>query len=466
MRKRFPQIKSLSVIGGLTAILGISALAVFIYLSGVRTLSQLEVTLFTILVVILQTAFGVYTGILLSKDRARSEYQPFVRSALRRTYGLSEGLTRVQDNVREGVRRMSTRARMDSTSRAQLWGEIMNLIHCQISELLRQAQASIVDWREMGSEEIEKLEESARKKEEEISEISGRITELYKLMSELSTFPADTTPAIDRIEGVTSSLERELAVLRSSSILTPTITGEISKGDTRKLLLIGAFEEATEAYSQLIDLNPTSHSLYIGRARARYLSGDKEGALSDLEIAESLQPADPVIKKARQQILKGESMTIAVSAGISPNLAKANEGHAALLQGRLEDARRRYEEAKELGLSPAFANFDIAMVEVMRGNRQAALEFLQAINPELAGPFMLVQVEAIRLLCNIIDEGDLSLEPLKAALSQCPEFQLNKSPLRFLQAGLTNTDKIDDKMKTVFARLTFPSDHLNECQLE
>jgi tetratricopeptide (TPR) repeat protein len=428
----------------ITGVLGLVAVCWFVYLSGQRVLSQLEVTLFTVIITILQVGFGLIAGLLTSENSARREYRPFVRSALRRTYGLVEGLGRVQESIREGVRRMSTRTSSEVNS--QLWEEIMNTIYSQSNELLREAKASIEDWREFGREEIEKLEQNQREKERQIAEIKEDIDALHGVMAQLSITPS-AEPALQKMESVANSLEGELQSIRDRSVLEPTEANTIYKRDVKKLLSTGAFKEAIEIYSRMIDLNPASHSLYMGRARAKYLIEDKEGALADLDRAEQLHPADPTIGRAKQRIMEGKSFPVS---GLSLNMVMANDGHEALAQGRIEDARQLFKEAKNQGLNIAFTNINFAMVELAARNTQEARKHLDVIDSSSTGPFMRVQVECLRALCTAIEGKEPDLNGLRQAREQRPDFDMNKSPLQFLEKGLTQVGLLDDRIRRIF----------------
>jgi tetratricopeptide (TPR) repeat protein len=442
------------IIAILAGLLGLFLLGYFIYRSGQsEALTQLEVTLFSILTLILELGAGFFLGDLTTRDRAREEYQPFVRSALRRTYGLAEGIGRAQDSVRESVRRMATRKGLDPTASNQLWGEIMNLIYLQLNEVLRQTEASIEDWREMGPEEIQRLQESQQAKQRRIQEITERLQELYDLISDLEALPTRSSRSIDRMEIIASTLEHELATIRDRSVLAPIDVSSPETGEARKLLLIGAYEEAVNAYSQMIDLQPTCHSLYIGRAKAKYLAGDKDAALEDLDLAEQLQPADPVVKRARQQIMEGRVFPTGASAEVSSqNIATAHEGNAALMEGKAEEARQLFAEAEKLGLNPAFARMNQAMVEILDGQPEDALEVLNPswLFPPISGEYMTVQTAMLRAISEAQMGNGLHLDDLEQALENCPDFQLSKSPLRFLRTGLILRQMHDNDVETVF----------------
>lgn len=73
----------------------------------------------------------------------------------------------------------------------------------------------------------------------------------------------------------------------------------------RALVAAGKYAEAVTTYTKMIELQPGSYTLYIGRARAKFLAGDRSGALSDLDIAVNLHPGDPSLDAFRAQIEEG-----------------------------------------------------------------------------------------------------------------------------------------------------------------
>jgi hypothetical protein len=69
---------------------------------------------------------------------------------------------------------------------------------------------------------------------------------------------------------------------------------------------MGALEEAIDAYSSLIDFGAGGHSVYLARARPRYVAGDRDGALEDLNKAEDICPADDALRRLRRDIEDGK----------------------------------------------------------------------------------------------------------------------------------------------------------------
>src|SRR5215813_7789445 len=83
----------------------------------------------------------------------------------------------------------------------------------------------------------------------------------------------------------------------SNAAATPPETQPIVKQGVRALLLQGRLQEAIELYDRKIDDEPQNYSLYVGRSKARFLSGDTSGSLKDLSAAEALSPNSPVVQQ-------------------------------------------------------------------------------------------------------------------------------------------------------------------------
>lgn len=64
----------------------------------------------------------------------------------------------------------------------------------------------------------------------------------------------------------------------------------------------GAFEKAIEVYDQLIGLQPNQSWHFVGRARAKALSGRTEAALADLEKVSEINADDPRIQTATRRL--------------------------------------------------------------------------------------------------------------------------------------------------------------------
>jgi predicted RNA-binding protein with RPS1 domain len=70
----------------------------------------------------------------------------------------------------------------------------------------------------------------------------------------------------------------------------------------RELLSEGRIEEAIIAYSKKIDEQPKSYGNYVGRARAKYMLGDIDGALEDMELAKTVNSRDKGIDRLMEKM--------------------------------------------------------------------------------------------------------------------------------------------------------------------
>jgi tetratricopeptide (TPR) repeat protein len=423
----------------------------FVHLAGQRPLSQLEVTLFQVILFVTQMVAGVYWGWLGTQSSTRREYESYVGSPLRRTYSLADGLRRAQDGVREGISRMSERRGLDAAAQRELWREIMNAIYCHLTELLSQAEDSKADWKQIGGDQAAQLEALDKQKEREVAAIDEGLQKLYGVMAEMPPGPV-AQQTLERLETYADSLERALQEVRRTSVLG-SAARSAEAGEARRLLTAGAFEEAVDAYTAMIELKPSMHTLYIGRAGAKYLAGDEEGAMEDLSTAAKLQPGDPTIARVRDQMEHGQWRPVAPAGTLAPFQVKVVAATEAVRRGDADHARQLYLDAGQAGLIPAFLEFDLALVEVLAGDPDMARGHLGAIDLAFAGPFMRVQVEAAQALCDAL-AGTADLTPLQDALAECQQFDLRRSPgLLALRTGLSRRGVLGPAAKAVFDRL-------------
>jgi len=436
------------------ALIAIGCLVLAIYFSAIRDLSQLEVTLLSALSFVFQIILGACVGLIVARESARREYRGFVGSAVRRTFGVVGGLQRVLENIKQGARRMIGRRGLGDEARTQLWIEQLNLIGCQLNELLRQTEESVDDWREIAWEVIEEEEKQQQQRLEKMAALTKDLADIYHISDDLAVVPGQSDRALMKLEALAEELETELVTLRGSTYPIG-VTAAVEKGEARKLLMQGAFEEAVEVYSRMIQLNPQMHTLYIGRARARYLAGDTAGALSDVKQAQELSPEDPAIARVKDQLERGQGMPSAgVADGPPPYLEKAFSGNQALAEGDADAAEECYKAAAEQGLFPAFVAMNLAMVDILRGRGEEALKHLTSVNLKLAGRFMQVQVVSLQLIAESLVAGEKKpTNRLTEALEACGVFELSRSPLRFLREGLTKRGDLDATSVAVFREL-------------
>lgn len=250
-------------------------------------------------------------------------------------------------------------------------------------------------------------------------------------------------------------LETQLRETRESR---PSASTYLS-GSARALVDKGYFEEAVRAYDQVISMHPTVHTNYIGRARAKFLAGDAEGALLDLSKAEELHPFDAVIERLRLEFGGGQRARSSqqptfvqlpldnngvLHGHFSPAQQAVWEGNNRLAQGDAAGAFANYTRAQELGWSEVYSMFNQAMALVLAKHKEEATNLLGSITPD-NGSYMEINVLALRCICSLLarSQDSTCLSELKL-VARSREFDYRRSQLKFLEKGSeTKADLVD-----------------------
>ncbi len=229
-----------------------------------------------------------------------------------------------------------------------------------------------------------------------------------------------------------------------------------ARGEIRRLLFAGKYEKAVEAYNELIDDNPKMYSLFVGRANALYLAGRRDDALLDLAEAERLEPGNANVEAARQKILKDEALP-GPRARYEESLRRAatNEGNMALVRGDLEVARRRYEDAKAQGLNDATYAICLSMIGILRSDPQFAREALASFDHGAAGPFMSVEIEAVKAFISLLEGVAPDLSALQGARQPLEQFDLYRTALGYLRTALANARKTSAETERIFEAMRY-----------
>jgi len=188
---------------------------------------------------------------------------------------------------------------------------------------------------------------------------------------------------------VSSSLQDDLIETTEASILqgdsagVDRISPDLIPKAARTLIAERNYADAIEHYSNLITQEPESYTLYIGRAKARFLQGDRPGAIEDLGCAEKLQPNDMVIGKLRSQIKEGVLDNTNTAAEAWQLSTSANK---VLAKGDGEQAFKMYSQAQALGFNPFFSTFNKAMACTLNKDADIANYFLGQYAPTKDSP--------------------------------------------------------------------------------
>lgn len=207
------------------------------------------------------------------------------------------------------------------------------------------------------------------------------------------------------------------------------------RGSARALIDEGYYLEAVRAYDRLIESHPGTHTNYIGRARARFLAGDAEGARADLTKAEEMYPFDPVIERLKLQIREATPSAPA-SAFRTPAQEAASQGNNDLSIGNAPGAFASYTKAEALGWSSVYSKYNRAMALCLADEADQGMLLLDEIQPD-PDSFMEINVSALRCLCAIRGGKPFAqlIERLQS-LERLSDFEYWKSPIRFLEMGL------------------------------
>jgi len=212
----------------------------------------------------------------------------------------------------------------------------------------------------------------------------------------------------------------------------------------REYIIDGKYEKALEAFSHNIEISPNWHTQYLGRAKVRFLLGDRSGALLDIQEAERREPNDPAIQIIREQIEQGtvnvsnvrrKSQNSTEAGKIGNEIVKS--GNRALSEGRGEEAFIKFSEAEDLGYNFAFSTFSKAMACVLVGDIRGAHSFLDNLR-RIPGTPMEINIVALSCIIDLIENPDVEskVSELKNLLEMKPEFDLTLSPLKHLKCGI------------------------------
>lgn len=141
---------------------------------------------------------------------------------------------------------------------------------------------------------------------------------------------------------------------------------------------------------------------HIGRAKARFLGGDRSGAVSDLDVAANLHPNDATIEGLRSQIADGLLLASNTSAQAWQRSTSANE---VLAQGNGEEAFKMYSQAQEMGFNRIFSTFNKAMACSLIKDADGATYFLDQFTPVPDSPTELNSLSLRAIIAAIAKSG-------------------------------------------------------------
>jgi ppGpp synthetase/RelA/SpoT-type nucleotidyltranferase len=211
-----------------------------------------------------------------------------------------------------------------------------------------------------------------------------------------------------------------------------------SAKSVRDLIAAQRFDDAIDLYTRMIDTQPASYTLYVGRAKAKFLAGNRTGALADMDIAEAHLPNDASLPTIRRQIEDG----IVFSAGSTIDMWHlVRDGDERLEAGDGEESFALYSRAQQLGFNLAFATFNKAMACVLSKDTDGASYFVDQLTI-LPGTPMGLNILCLRSIIAVIAKRSSPslVKRLEAERKESPWYDYGRSPLRHLERGLLARD--------------------------
>jgi len=301
------------------------------------------------------------------------------------------------------------------------------------------ALAGLIEVGDREFDQIYEIDDRRRKRLLDLAQMNDAVPEPTESMKGTKKQQENVLPALPHPE-------------EGESVLAPP-----AELQPRDLMAQGRYSEAIVKYGQHIAYQPKQFAHYLGRSKARFLSGDVEGALADLAKAEELSPNNPIVGKV-QDLIEGRDTD--GRPGGDQSLA-VRQGHTALRDGDSTEALARYEEAESLGFNPVFSVFNRSMARFLERKFELARHTLDRIDP-YPGSVLEFNVIVLRTLCYLMSGGDKVDEAVRMIQSrlmrviESVKYQYNaRSPLVDLEYGIRKTFNPDElkRIEPVFVLL-------------
>ena len=124
----------------------------------------------------------------------------------------------------------------------------------------------------------------------------------------------------------------------------------------------------------------------------------------------------------------------------------------------LEVARNHYDEAKAQGLNDATYAICLSMIGILKSKPQSAREALSSFDHATAGPFMSVEIHAVKAFIVLIDGQTPDLSELQAARRPLKQFDLYRTALGYLRAALANAKRASPETERIFEAMRYQED--------
>ncbi len=260
----------------------------------------------------------------------------------------------------------------------------------------------------------------------------------------------------DLTDQITRDAMHESAKEDRSGVRTIKQPEDTQIENVRSLLMAGKYAAAIRIYDEKIRDQPKSYTLYLGRAKAKFLNRDVSGARQDLDYARTLKPDGKGIDRLQDQIDAGSVVVPPEIQQTPQSNNDTNNGHTALMAGDGVAAFEHYSSAEENGASKPFSSLNKAMACLVAGDYKGARIALEPLKI-IPGRPMEVNIRCINAILLLFLEDpkfELALLQLQQALERQRDFSFTISPMSILKKGLDVNNKItggvEANLKKVF----------------
>lgn len=242
---------------------------------------------------------------------------------------------------------------------------------------------------------------------------------------------------------LTIELVEEISLLPPSQelvggVANPAISTAAAKPDDAEAELI--FWAALDRYNNLIKDQPGQYAHFLGRAKAKFLLGDRFGALEDVSAAEVLAPQNEHVATVRQKIEEGS-----VDGRSSYNAALIKYldlGNSHLEKGDYSAAFTNYNKCVQLGAKKRLSTLALAMCAFLQKDFGEMSRHLAKYSPQESTMDWINQFILITLAKRVAAPDAHACENAIAELGQIIHqagFDMQQSPIRYLESGIRST---------------------------
>ncbi len=213
--------------------------------------------------------------------------------------------------------------------------------------------------------------------------------------------------------------------------------------NVRDLIAAGEYRSALSMFDSKITMEPTSYTLYIGRAKVKFLIGDSAGAIKDLEFAEGIKPEDTAIRNLMKLIDDGNVEDVRRMSLPSTAYAERLDIAGKLIQeGRGGEAFEIFSDLEDEGYSKPFTFINKAFCCLLETDSVGAAEYIGKLQLNIGTP-MSVNIMLASYIVSLLDgkSRSESLNELNIILSAVPHFSMQMSPANNFFIGLKSRNR-------------------------